>query len=92
MHRFSENFLPIGFNDPWIKNHIRRQGEQQIYLRNDDNLYIEPSRTSQTLDHPLATFPVKWDTLPIEISFTRNKIEFDGKLQNYFLGTCFKVN
>jgi hypothetical protein len=33
----------------------------------------------------LATFPIKWDTLPIEISSIRNKIEFDDKLKNYFL-------
>ena len=85
MHRFSENFLPIAFNDTWIKNLIRRQGEQQISLRNDNNFYIERSRTTQTSNHPLATFPLKWDTLPIEISSIRNKIEFDDKLKNYFL-------
>jgi len=85
MHRFSENFLPIIFNDTWIKNVIRRQGDQQIALRNDNNLYIEPSRLAQTANHPLATFPVKWDSLPIEISFIRNKIEFDDKLKTYFL-------
>jgi len=106
MHRFSENFLPIAFNDTWIKNQIRRQGEQQISLRNDNNFYIEHSRIAQTANHPLATFPAKWDTLPIEISFTRNKIEFDEKLKNYFLNkllnhvecnnlfcpTCFRVS
>jgi hypothetical protein len=85
MQRFSENFLPVTFNETWIKNAIRRQGEQQIALRNDNDFYIVPSRTSQTANHPLATFPVKWDSLPVEISFIRNKIEFDSKLKEYFL-------
>jgi len=84
MHRFSENFLPIAFNDTWIKNLIRRQGEQQISLRNNNYFYIERSRTTQTSNHPLATFPIKWDTLPIEISSIRNKIEFDDKLKKLF--------
>jgi len=98
--------IEIELNDTWIKNQIRRDGEHQISLRNDNNFYIERSRTSQTANHPLATFPVKWDTLPIEISFTRNKIEFDAKLKQYFLSklsnhiectnlfcpTCFHIN
>jgi len=106
MQRFSENFLPIAFNDTWIKNQIRRDGEHQISLRNDNNFYIERFRTSQTANHPLATLPAKWDTLPIEISFTRNKIEFDAKLKEYFLNklsnhiectnlfcpSCFHIN
>jgi len=85
MQRFSENFLPIAFNETWVKNQIRRDGEHQISLRNDNNFYIERSRTTQTSHHPLATLPAKWETLPIEISFTRNKIEFDAKLKQYFL-------
>jgi len=85
MHRFSQNFLPIAFNDTWIKNILRRQGDQQISLRNDNDYYIEPSRTAQTSNYPLSTFPQKWETLPIEISFTRNKIEFDAKLKKFFL-------
>jgi len=106
MQRFSENFLPIAFNDTWIKNQIHREGEHQISLRNDNNFYIERSRTAQTSNHPLATLPAKWDSLPIEISFTRNKIEFDAKLKQYFLNklsnhiectnlfcpTCFNIN
>ena len=85
MQRFSQNFLPVAFNDTWIKNVIRRQGEQQISLRNDNNLFIEPSRLSQTANHPLATFPAKWDSLPENILIIRNKIEFDSELKNFFL-------
>jgi len=58
MHCFSENFLTIDFHDTWIKNQIRRQGEKQISLRNNNDFFIERSRTAQTSNHPVATFPV----------------------------------
>ena len=79
MHRFSENFLPTAFNETWIKNVIKKQGEQQISLRNDNDFFIERPRTAQTANFPLTKFPAKWDSLPIEISSVRNKIEFDEK-------------
>ena len=84
MQRFRQNFLPIIFNDTWITNAVRREGHHQISLRNGNNLYIEPSRTSKTKNHPLATFPQKWDSLPDEISILRNKKEFDDALKQFF--------
>jgi hypothetical protein len=57
MQRFTQNFLPTIFNDTWITNAIRREGQSQISLRNDNNLYSHPSRISLTSNHPLTTFP-----------------------------------
>ncbi len=38
MQRFTQKFLPEAFNATWITNIIRREGQSQISLRNDDDL------------------------------------------------------
>jgi hypothetical protein len=85
MQRFRQNFLPSIFNDTWITNAIRREGQHQISLRNDNNLYSQPSRTAKIANHPLFSLPNKWDQLPPEINILRNKKEFDNALKLYFL-------
>jgi len=85
MQRFRQNFLPAIFNDTWITNAVRREGHQQISLRNDNNLHFIPSLSSKTKNHPLTTFPQKWESIPPEINILRNKTEFDGALKQFFL-------
>ena len=38
MQRFSQKILPTSFNDTWVKNNIRAIGENQIQLRNFNQL------------------------------------------------------
>ena len=85
MQRFRQNFLPAIFNNTWITNAVRREGHHQISLRNDNNLHIIPSLSSKTKNHPLTTFPQKWDSIPPEINILRNKKEFDDALKLFFL-------
>ena len=46
MHRFVQGFLPVSFDDTWTTNAMRREGQNHVCLRNDDNIYIPPARLS----------------------------------------------
>jgi hypothetical protein len=86
MQKFSQGFLPSSFDDTWVSNKIRRAGQNQIELRNNDDLNIPFARLSSTLRHPLCSFPKIWDSFENEqIKFTRNIIEFNKVLKNHFL-------
>jgi hypothetical protein len=89
MQRFVQKFLPEAFNSTWITNFIRREGQSQISLRNDDDLYAPPAKLSLTSNHPLSTLPIIWDSFPDEgIKFIRNKPEFDKSLKSYLKKNC----
>ena len=87
MQRFKQHFLPAAFEDTWTSNAIRRDGQDQICLRNDNNLYIPPARLSQTSNHPLTNLPRKWESIADVHSVTilRDKKEFDQALKIYYL-------
>jgi hypothetical protein len=86
MQRFTQGYLPISFNDTWITNRIRREGQAQVELRDDDQFYIPQARTKMVENHPLIAFPRIWSQFPDEpIKFIRNKIEFNNKLKNFYL-------
>jgi hypothetical protein len=86
MQRFTQKFLPEAFNATWITNIIRREGQSQISLRNDDDLYAPPATLSLTSNHPLSTLPKIWDSFVDEsIKFIRDKQEFDKALKTHFL-------
>ena len=81
MQRFTQKFLPEAFNATWITNIIRREGQSQISLRNDDDLYAPPATLSLTSNHPLSTLPKIWDSFVDEnIKFISDKPEFDVSL------------
>jgi hypothetical protein len=81
MQRFTQKFLPEAFNDTWITNIIRREGQSQISLRNNDDLYSPPAKLSLTSNHPLTTLPKIWDSFVDEnIKFISDKPEFDVSL------------
>jgi hypothetical protein len=86
MHHFTQNFLPISFNYTWLRNSVRNLGENEIVLRNNNDLQIPFSRLKTTDQHPLISFPKIWENFPdIQIKFIRNKIEFDEKLKSFYL-------
>jgi hypothetical protein len=87
MQRFVQRFLPASFDDTWITNAIRREGQDHVCLRNDDNIYIPPARLSQTSNHPLTNLPRKWESIADVHSVTilRDKKDFDKALKIHLL-------
>ena len=86
MHRFRQNFLPESFNLIWNRNSIRTIGENEIQLRNHDQILLPPSRLALTNRLPTCCFPRLWEQFPDEeIKFIRNRTEFDNKLKDYFV-------
>jgi hypothetical protein len=75
MQRFSQKFLPVSFNDVWVRNDIRTVGDNEIQLRNrNNNLQIPFSRLITTDRHPLSAFPRLWEDFPdVQIKFIRKK-------------------
>jgi len=86
MQNFVQQFLPSSFDNTWITNRIRREGQAEIELRNDDNLFIPYARNVTMSKFPLTAFPKLWEEFPADnIKFIRNKAEFNLELKNYFL-------
>ena len=86
MQRFKQNFLPSSFEETWVFNDIRNIGENDIQLRNHEQ--IQPVHSTLTsLDiFPLFNFPKIWQDFPDEqIKITRKTTEFDAKLKTFFL-------
>lgn len=92
MQRFVQGFLPSSFNDTWKKNSIRNIGENEISLRNEDQLNIPFARLVSTEKHPLTNFPLLWEKFPeAQIKIVRKTKEFDHKLKEYFLNDLSAV-
>ena len=86
MHRFSQKFLPESFSATWVKNAIRNIGENEIMLRNFNQIRLDTHRLSSFAKNPLFDFPKIWESFPdANLKFLRNKTEFDTKLKLYFL-------
>ena len=85
MHRFSQKFLPESFSATWVKNAIRNIGENEIVLRNFDQIRINTHRLTSFSKMPLFDFPKIWESFPdAQLKFIRNKLEFDNKFKKYF--------
>ena len=56
MHRFTQNFLPPSFNDTWVMNAVRNIGENDIQLRNHDQLQPIYSNLNNLDLFPLFNF------------------------------------
>jgi len=86
MQNFIQGFLPVSFEDTWISNKIRRAGQEQIELRNSEDINIPFARLTSTERHPLCSFPKIWSSFDNEqIKFTRNIVEFNISLKKHFL-------
>ena len=87
MQRFNQNFLPSSFSDSWEKNSIRNIGENDIQLRNFDQLRLAHANLSTLQTQSAFTISRKtWQNFPDEqIKIIRKPSEFDAKLKNYFL-------
>ena len=86
MHRFTQKYLPVSFNNTWVRNSIRNIGENEILLRNANQLKLNTHRLSTFAKNPLFDFPKIWELFPDnQLKFIRNTLVFDTKLKNYFL-------
>jgi len=86
MQKFTQGYLPPSFNDIWVTNAIRRADQDQVELRNADDIYIPFARLSSTVRQPLTEFPRLWASFPDEqLKFTRNVIEFNKNLKIHYL-------
>ena len=93
MQKFTQNFLPISFNDTWISNRMRRVDQEQIELRNSEDLDVPFARLTTTSRFPLHSFPKLWSSFSNEqIKFTRNVIEFNKLLKQHFLSMLCSVS
>ena len=63
MQKFTQGFLPSSFDDVWISNKIRRAGQDQVELRNNDDINIPFARLCSTQRQPLSGFPQKFGHL-----------------------------
>jgi len=50
--------------------YIRREVQDHVCLRNDDNIYIPPAKLSQTSNHPLNNLLRKWESITDVYSVT----------------------
>ena len=92
MQRFSQKMLPISFNDIWVKNNVRNIGENEIQLRNYNQLQPVHSTLAKLDIFPLYNYPKIWQDFPNEqIKIIRKTAEFDQKLKNYFLNDLSAV-
>ncbi len=86
MQQFSQGFLPYSFNNVWTTNAARASNERPYLLRNNDDLYVPPSRLSITQKHPYYLFPKSWlDFNEHEIKIQRDKCTFNTMLKKYFM-------
>jgi hypothetical protein len=86
MQRFIQGFLPPSFNLVWTRNNIRNIGENEILLRNHNDINIPFARLHSADRQPLFAFPKIWEDFPVlQIKFTRRKLEFDNILKKHFL-------
>ena len=60
MHRFTQKFLPSSFCDTWVLNSIRNIGENEIQLRNHDQIQHFHSNMAKLDIFPLFHFPKIW--------------------------------
>ena len=83
---FLQDYLPISFNDTWARNAIRNIGDNDIQLRNFNQLQPIHSNLVSLDVFPLFNFPKLWQELPNEqIKIIRKTDVFDTKKKKNFL-------
>ena len=86
MHRFTQKFLPTSFCDTWVFNSIRNIGENEIQLRNHDQIQQFHSTLAKLDLFPLFHFPKIWQDFGDEqIKIIRKPATFDLKLKKFVL-------
>ena len=66
MQSFKQKFLPASFDDTWVLNNTRNIGENDIQLRNHDQLHPVRSNMASLDIFLLFNFPKIWQDFPDE--------------------------
>ncbi len=90
IHSFVYNTIPTAFNNTWLTNREHRLNQpnnEDLALRNDNNLYIPFCHKSNLLRFPLFNLPKIWNSLPAILTSTANPFHFCMQLKNYLNST-----
>lgn len=92
IHKFLNNELPRSFESMWSTNAERVPGGNIPYLRNNNILFVPPSRLNSTEKFPLHSFPHLWVSLHEDsIKSERSKSEFNFKLKFFYIDKLASV-
>jgi len=94
MQSFVQNFLPLIFNNTWIRNRDHRLqdvDQPQHELRSDGDFYVPFSRLEQFKRFPLYYMPIIWNNLPDSITIVRRKSEFNENIKKMFLSELSSI-
>ena len=89
IHSVINQFSPTAFNNTWIttvEQRFRDNNPEIVYnLRNNNDLYIPPSRLKSMARFPLYNLPCLWNSLPEHLRAIPTKQLFKSNLKLYFL-------
>ena len=87
MHNYLNNSLPTAFTNTWpsIADQRLAAGQPVLNLRNNNDIFIPPSRLKSMSYFPLYNFPVNWNNLPDYLKSIPTKLLFKANLKHHFL-------
>jgi len=83
IHSIYHKYSPPSLHNTWITNSMRNN---ELVLRNADDLYIPLARTEHVKKLPFFALPKLWNEL-YEQKYTRNPITFKIAIKSHFLNT-----
>jgi hypothetical protein len=86
MFDYTQNLLPKSFENLWITNASRRNINPNYdrILRDDDLLYVPPTRLDHFSKFPLSEYPKIWNEYKTIVAAPTRNI-FKHVLKDYFL-------
>ena len=82
-HSIYHKYSPRSLHNIWTVNRIRLDN-QDVLLRNAEDLYVPFARTDQCKLLPFFSFPKFWNNLHIQ-KFTPNPITFKIAIKEFYL-------
>jgi hypothetical protein len=97
IHSFVYKTIPIALTTTWVTNLEHRQLTNDddgriIQLRNDDDLFVPPSRTEFLTRHPFFNLPKLWNNAPLSIKLKSSKIQFTYALKLHLIEKLSTTN
>ena len=90
IHSFVYNNIPVAFHNTWLTNREYRLiqlNNDEIALRNDNDLHIPFCNKSNLLRFPLFNLPKIWNNLPDIITSTANPYHFYLQLKIHLISS-----
>ena len=95
LHSCLHNNAPSAFANTWITSFEHRHNTNEpglVYnLRNDNNLFVPPSRLKSMSLFPLYNFPTLWNELPLHLRSIPTKTLFKSNLKYHYLSTLNSI-